>query len=244
MSLRVTVWHEHRHEKTNEKVREVYPDGMHEAIAGYLRTEGDFRVRTALLDDPEHGLNDDVLENTDVMTWWGHMAHDDVDDAIVDKVVKRVHDGMGIVFLHSGHFSKPFKKLMGTTCDLKWRESNDREILWVTRPGHPILDGVADKIVIDKEEMYGEFFDIPEPDETILVSTFSGGECFRSGITYRRGAGSIFYFRPGHETYPSYHNKEILHVIANGLRWVGGKETKGDKHKPEFGNRKDGWIDA
>ena len=169
-----------------------------------------------------------------------HGAHQDVEDAIVDKVAARVHEGMGLVVLHSGHFSKIFKKLMGTTCDLKWREADDKEVLWVTRPGHPILQGVDDKIVLEEEEMYGEFFDIPEPDETLLVSTFSGGECFRSGCTFRRGAGRIFYFRPGHETYPTYHNDEVLHVIANGLRWAGRKETKGTMHKPAFGNRKSG----
>ena len=245
MSLHVTVWHEHRHEKKNPKVAELYPDGMHGAIGNYLRNQGDFDVTLATLDDgPDHGLSDELLAKTDVMTWWGHLAHGDVSDAVVEKVVKRVWEGMGLVVLHSGHFSKPFKRLMGTSCDLKWREADDREILWVTRPGHPILAGVEDKIVLPNEEMYGEFFDIPEPDETILVSTFSGGECFRSGVTYTRGAGRVFYFRPGHETFPTYHNEEVLHVIANGLRWAGGKETKGEVYKPTFGNRKAGWVNS
>ena len=245
MTLNVTVWHEHRHEKKNPKVAELYPDGMHGAIANYLKDQGDFDVTLATLDqDDEHGLSEGLLEKTDVMTWWGHLAHGDVSDEVVERVHERVMEGMGLVVLHSGHFSKIFKKLMGTTCDLKWREAEDKEVLWVTRPGHPILAGVHDRIEIEREEMYGEFFDIPEPDETLLVSTFSGGECFRSGVTYNRGAGRVFYFRPGHETYPTYHNEQVLHVIANGLRWVGGRQTKGEAKKPEFGNRKSGPFDA
>jgi trehalose utilization protein len=148
------------------------------------------------------------------------MAHDDVEDAIVDRVHERVLDGMGLIVLHSGHFAKIFKKLMGTTCNLKWREANERERLWVVKPGHPIVEGIGDSIVIEHEEMYGEFFDIPEPEELIFVSWFQGGEVFRSGCTYTRGKGRIFYFRPGHETYPTYHNEAIQRVIANGARWA------------------------
>lgn len=140
MALKVTVWHEYRHEKTNPKVAEMYPEGMHEAIASYLRKETDFQVSTATLDEPEAGLTEAKLQDTDVLTWWGHMAHSDVQDLIVERVYNRVvRQGMGLVVLHSGHFSKVFKKLMGTTCDLKWRESGDKEILWVTQPGHPIV---------------------------------------------------------------------------------------------------------
>lgn len=241
MSIRVTVWHEYRHEKKNPKVAELYPKGMHEAIAASLRTADDFVVRTATLDEPEHGLGEAVLADTDVLTWWGHMAHGDVKDEIVDRVVTRVLAGMGLIVLHSGHYAKVFRKLMGTTCNLKWREADDREILWVTRPGHPIVEGIDDHFILPREEMYGEFFDIPEPDETVLISTFSGGECFRSGVTYRRGAGKIFYFRPGHETYPSYYDANVLKVIHNGIRWAA--PTRGVK-PAEFGNRKVGWLDA
>jgi trehalose utilization protein len=218
--LRVTVWHEHRHEKKNKTVAEIYPKGMHEAIAGYLREQGDMTVRTATLDEPSHGLTDEVLENTDVMTWWGHMAHAEVDDKIAAKVKARVLAGMGLIVLHSGHMAKPFLSLMGTSGALKWREADDKEILWVTKPGHPITKGIKDHFIIEREEMYGEHFDIPEPDELIFVSWFSGGEVFRSGCTFFRGAGKIFYFRPGHETYPTYHNKDVLQVIANGVRWA------------------------
>ncbi len=238
--IRVTVWHEHRHEKKNPVVAKIYPEGMHGAIANYLKKNPDFEVRTATLDEPEHGLSDAVLKSTDVMTWWGHLAHGEVKDEIAAKVKARVLDGMGLVALHSGHMSKPFMSLIGTTAALKWRESNDREILWITKPGHPIVEGIDDHFIIEREEMYGEHFDIPEPDETILISSFTGGEVFRSGVTFRRGAGKIFYFRPGHETYPTYHHPDVLRVIANGVRWAapdrGGRVT--------YWNKPDGWVDA
>jgi trehalose utilization protein len=241
MPIRVTVWHEYRHEKRNPKVAEVYPHGMHEAIASSLRKAADLQVRTATLDQPEHGLTDDVLNSTDVMTWWGHMAHGDVKDEIVAKVQKRVLNGMGLVVLHSGHFSKIFKTLMGTSCDLKWREEqNEREVLWVTRPGHPIVAHIDDHYVIPREEMYGEFFDIPEPECTFLISSFGGGEVFRSGCTWTRGQGKIAYFRPGHESFPTYHDPVVLKVIENAVRWAAPAPGP---VAHTFGNRKLGWLE-
>lgn len=238
--IRVTVWHEYRHEKKNPAVSKIYPEGMHGAIARGLKKHSDLLVRTATLDEPEHGLTDEVLHSTDVMIWWGHMAHAEVRDEIAAKVKNRVWEGMGLVVLHSGHLSKPFLSLIGTSGALKWRESNDREILWVTKPGHPIAAGIDDHFIIEREEMYGEHFDIPEPDETIFISSFTGGEVFRSGLTFRRGAGKIFYFRPGHETYPTYHHPQVLQVIANGVRWA-APDAAGRNvtywHKP------DGWLD-
>ena len=241
MSIRVTVWGEYRHEKKNSKVSTIYPKGMHEAIADGIRANNSsLQVRTAWLDQPEAGLTDEILKSTDVLTWWGHMAHGDVPDAVVERVHKRVVvDGMGLVVLHSGHFSKIFKKLMGTTCDLKWREEeNEREVLWVTSPGHPILEGVEDHFVLDREEMYGEYFDIPEPEQTILISSFGGGEVFRSGCCWTRGAGKIFYFRPGHETFPTYHNPTVQRIIANSVKWA-APSARANAHT--FGNRKLGW---
>lgn len=228
---RVTVWHEYRHEKKNPKVAELYPEGMHTPIANYLREQG-YEVQTATLDEPEHGLTQDVLDNTDVLTWWGHMAHGDVSDEIVERVHKRVMDGMGLIVLHSGHFSKIFKKLMGTTCDLKWRESRDKERIWVVEPGHPIAKGLPPYFEIPLEEMYGERFDIPAPDTLVFVSWFTGGEVFRSGCCYQRGKGKIFYFRPGHETYPTYYQKEVLQVIHNGVEWA----APDDISPVKFGN--------
>jgi trehalose utilization protein len=243
MALRVTVWSEYRHEKKNPKVAEIYPNGMHEVIAAHLRKSPDLEVRTATLDQPMHGLTDDVILSTDVMTWWGHMAHDDVVDDIVNKLHKRVLAGMGLVVLHSGHFSRIFKKLMGTTCDLKWRElQNEREILWITRPGHPIVEGIEDHFVLPREEMYGEYFDIPEPECTFLISSFAGGEVFRSGCTWTRGAGKIVYFRPGHETFPTYHDPNVMRVIENAVKWAAPTPITGAKMR--FGKHVEGWIDG
>ncbi len=219
--IRVTVWNEFRHEKKDPKIAAIYPDGMHVAIAKYLGAEPGFEVRTATLDEPQHGLTDEVLNSTDVLTWWGHLAHAEVQDAVAEKVVKRVLEGgMGLVALHSAHMSKPFRKLMGTGCMLKWREIGEKERLWVVKPGHAIVQGVGEYIEVEHEEMYGEHFDIPAPDELIFVSWFAGGEVFRSGCCFYRGTGKIFYFRPGHETYPTYHQEDVLRVIANAARWA------------------------
>jgi trehalose utilization protein len=222
MPLRVTVWNEHVHERRSEQVRAVYPDGIHAAVAEAIRSHhGDgVRVRTATLAEPEHGLTEEVLADTDVLTWWGHVAHDEVDDAVADRVCDRVRRGMGLVVLHSGHYSKPFTRLMGTTCSLRWRDSGDRELVWTVDPTHPVVVGVPAVVSIPEHEMYGEFFDIPPPDELVFISSFTGGEVFRSGCGFRRGAGRIFYFSPGHETYPVYHQPAIRRIIANAVAWA------------------------
>jgi len=231
--IRVTVWGENVHEKTTKETQEIYPEGMHAAIAGFLNRQPDMEACTATLDQPEHGLTDELLAKTDVLTWWAHVAHGDVDDAVVEKVHRRVLGGMGIILLHSAHFSKIFVRLMGTTCQLKWREVAEREVLWVTRPGHEILQGIEDHFIIPHVEMYGEHFDIPEPDDTILISSFQGGEVFRSGCTWRRGAGKVFYFRPGHETYPIFHDKTVQKILVNAVRWArpAGAMAFGTSHK-------------
>lgn len=218
-SPRVTVWNEYRHEKIHDAVASVYPDGIHEAIAQHLRAEG-FTANTATLDEPEHGLTKEVLGQTDVLIWWGHRAHGDVDDDIVERVRQRVLDGMGLIVLHSAHFSKIFKKLMGTSCDLKWREIGEKERVWVVEPGHPIADGLGEYFEVPHAEMYGERFDIPAPDTLVLVSWFQGGEVFRSGCCYHRGKGKVFYFRPGHETFPIFFQPKVLRVITNAVRWA------------------------
>jgi trehalose utilization protein len=218
--LRVTVWGEYVHEKKNAAVGKIYPKGMHETIAEGLRENAGLEVRTVTLQQPEHGLTEEVLEKTDVLTWWGHVAHGDVDDKIVDRVQKRVLQGMGLSVLHSGHYAKIFKRLLGTSCSLTWRESGEKERLWVCNPGHPIAQGIDKYFEIPNEEMYGEPFGIPTPDEMVFISWFQGGEVFRSGATWKRGNGKIFYFRPGHETYPTYHQKEVRRVISNAVVWA------------------------
>src|SRR5699024_4260327 len=222
--MHVTVWNEYRHEREDKAIADVYPDGIHNVIASFLNEAG-IDTKTATLDEPEHGLTDDVLDQTDVLIWWGHKAHDDVSKDVAEKVKQRVLDGMGLIALHSAHFSKVFKKLMGTGCDLKWREANERERLWVVDPTHPITEGLDEYIELEREEMYGEHFDIPVPDELIFISWFEGGEVFRSGATFKRGRGKIFYFRPGHEEYPTYYNKAIQRVITNGVKWAANTNT-------------------
>lgn len=218
--IRVTVWNEFRHEKTHEAVKTIYPKGMHEAIAGFLNTRPGIKARTATLDEPEHGLSDEVLSQTDVLMWWGHMAHHEVSDSVVDKVHMRVLNGMGLIVLHSGHFSKIFRRLMGTSCDLKWREIGENERLWVMEPGHPIAQGLGEYIDIPQVEMYGERFDIPAPDTLVFVSWYPGGEVFRSGCCYHRGCGKVFYFRPGHEAFPIFYQPEVQQVLENAVRWA------------------------
>ena len=229
---RVTVWNEYRQERSDPAVGSIYPNGIHAAVEDGLRDAG-FDVRTATLDEPAHGLTDAVLATTDVLTWWGHASHEEVDDDVVERVHRRVLDGMGLIVLHSGHHSKIFRRLMGTTCDLKWREAGERERIWVVDPSHPIAEGLGDSFVIEQEEMYGEHFDIPAPDRLVFVSWFQGGEIFRSGCCYQRGRGRIFYFRPGHETHPTYFHPMVRRVIANAVGWA--DQPRGEP--PTYGNR-------
>ena len=227
----VTVWNEFVHERESDVVRKVYPDGIHTTIAAALDARG-FETRTATLAEPDHGLSEAVLDETDVLTWWGHAVHDAVADHVVDRVHERVLDGMGLVVLHSGHYSKIFQRLMGTSCSLKWREAAERERLWVVEPGHPIAAGLDECITLPETEMYGERFDIPQPDTLVFTSWFEGGEVFRSGCCYRRGSGKVFYFRPGHETYPIYYDERVQRILANACRWAAPL----DGPDPSYGN--------
>lgn len=218
--IKVTVWNEYLHEVEVPEIGEIYPEGIHNCIGNFLKEAG-MDVKTATLRMPEHGLTEEVLNDTDVLIWWGHMAHNQIEDEIVDRVYKRVMDGMGLIVLHSGHASKIFSKVCGTdTGLLRWREDGDKEILWVVDPSHPIVDGLDEKIIIPSEETYGEHFCIPKPDDLVFISWFEGGEVFRSGCCYYRGKGKVFYFRPGHETFPIYHQPEIQKVITNAVKWA------------------------
>jgi trehalose utilization protein/galactose mutarotase-like enzyme len=230
-TINVTIWNEFIHERTEPKIAAIYPWGIHEAIAAGIGSEG-FQIQTATFEQPEHGLSEEVLNRTDVLVWWGHLAHEQVSDAVVDRIQARVLRGMGLIVLHAGHRSKIFKRLMGTTCDLKWRSDFERERLWVVDPSHPITEGIGEYIELEEEEMYGEFFDIPAPEELVFISWFQGGEVFRSGCGYQRGLGKIFYFRPGDQEYPTYYNKEVLRVIANAIRWAASPHGA----EPVYGN--------
>ena len=231
--IRVTVWNEFRHEREKPEVGEIYPEGIHGAIAGYLEAQPGMVARTATLDEPEHGLTKEVLAETDVLTWWGHGAHQEVKDDVVDRIQDRVLDGMGLICLHSAHYSKIFKRLMGTGCSLKWRAIGERERIWVVDPAHPIAEGIGDYFEIPHAEMYGERFDIPQPDELVFISWFQGGEVFRSGCGFHRGRGKVFYFRPGHETHPIFFQEEVLRVISNAVTWAVSPRGA----SPVFGNR-------
>jgi trehalose utilization protein len=225
--IRVTVWNEYKHEVENEKIKAIYPQGMHHVMADGIRENlgEQVVVRTATQAEADHALSDDVLANTDVLTWWGHKAHEHVSDEIVAKVCRRVNEGMGIVFLHSAHYSKPFRKLMGTNCGLKWREAAELERIWIVNPAHEISDGLGEHFEIPHEEMYGEMFDIPTPEELIMVSWFEGGNIFRSCCTWTRGKGKVAYFRPGHESFPTYYQKEVRKVIANCVKWAAPRSS-------------------
>ncbi len=229
--INAVVWNENVHEQENEVVASVYPKGIHGCIADSLNASGGVSATTATLQQPEHGLTAERLGQTDVLLWWGHAAHGSVDDAVVQRVADAVYGGMGLILLHSAHFSKIFKLLMGTPCNLSWREAGERERLWVTAPHHPITQGIGPYFELEHEEMYGEPFGVPEPLETILVGWFQGGEVFRSGLTYQRGAGRIFYFQPGHETYPTYHDQAVQKVLQNAVRWAHNPAQRlGDVH--------------
>ncbi len=220
--IRATVWNENVHERREPHIMEFYPDGIHGAVEAALSEQlgSDVDVTVATLDQPDAGLPDELLARTDVLFWWGHLAHDDVPDSVVDRVQQHVLGGMGLVVLHSGHFSRVFTRLLGTTCSLSWRDDGDREVIWSTAPGHPLTEGVPVPLVLDHHETYGEFFDVPEPDETIFISSFAGGEVFRSGLTYRRGRGRIFYFSPGDQKYPVYLNDGVKRALGNAARWA------------------------
>lgn len=217
--IRVTVWNEFVHEKENAEIAAIYPNGIHGAIAGFLADE-EVSVRTATLEEPECGLTEEVLRDTDVLIWWGHMRHGEVPDEVVDRIQQAVLMGMGMIFLHSAHHSKPFRRLLGTTCNLSWREDGDLERIWTVNPAHPIAQGIGRYFELPHEETYAEPFAIPEPDEVVFLGWYEGGEVFRSGCTFHRENGRIFYFQPGHESFPIFYDKNVQTVLKNAVHWA------------------------
>jgi trehalose utilization protein len=243
--IRVTVWGENLHEKRDESVQRLYPEGMHTAIAAGISEHLGERatLRIATLDQPEHGLTEEVLAETDVLTWWGHIGHAQVTDEVTERVKQRVLQGMGLVVLHSAHWSKIFRSLMGTSCNLRWRSIGERELVWTVNPAHPIAQGVPPVFAIEAQEMYGEFFDIPQPDELVFISSFTGGEVFRSGCCFHRGAGRVFYFSPGDQEYPVYHHPVVRRVLANGVAWA--CRDQGQLPAPyQLEHMSEGWIEG
>ena len=219
-SIRVTVWNEYKDEQKRDEVRSVYPEGLHQTIAGFLNRDSGISACCSIITDAEQGLTEQILDNTDVLIWWGHMHHNEVEDSYVERVIDRVRRGMGIIFLHSAHKSKPFMRLAGTTGSLAWREAAEKSRVWTVSPAHPIACGVPEQFLLDHEEMYCEPFGIPEPESTVFISWFEGGNVFRSGVTFQREYGRIFYFQPGHETYATYHNPHVQRVITNAVKWA------------------------
>ena len=219
MMIRVTVWNEYIHEREYPAIGAVYPEGIHGCIRRFLEKEEDMQVQCVTLDMPGQGLTGEILENTDVLIWWGHAAHEQISDENAQRVAEHVRRGMGFIGLHSAHFCKPLRLLLGTSMTLKWKHG-DREKLFLVSPSHPIAEGIAEEICLEQEELYGEFFDIPKPDDVIFEGWFASGAVFRSGVTFTRGNGKIFYFQPGHEEYPIYQYPEIQHIITNAVRWT------------------------
>lgn len=213
-STTVLLWSEWTEPKS------VYPDGIHGAIAHFLAAQG-FSTTLATFEEAGQGLPDRVLEAAGVLFWFGHKKHKRVEDATVDRVVRHVTErGMGFIPLHSSHASKPMQALMGTGCLFpSWNEDNGPERIEVRLPDHPIARGVSD-FTLPQTEMYGEPFDVPEPEAVVFHSTWETGETFRSGCCWTRGQGRIFYFRPGHETYPIFFNPIVQTILTNAVVWA------------------------
>lgn len=218
--IRVLIWNEYRREKIPGLSHDTYPEGIHKALADALGTEEDFRIDTACLDDPDCGITSERLAETDVLLFWAHKAHSELPDKVAEQIRDAVLEGMGAIFLHSAHHSKPFRLLMGTSCNLTWRESGDEELLWVIDPAHPITRHIDRFFRLPHEETYGEPFVIPNPDKVLLIGSYSGGEVFRSGVLYERGCGKIFYFQPGHETFPTFYDPTVIQLLKNAIRYL------------------------
>ena len=206
-------------EKSAREIKVVHPEGIHGTLKGILEEDPEFVVRTVTMDMDECGLTQEVLDDTDVLVWWAHVAHDRVPDEIAKRVKDAVLKGMGFIALHSAHPSKPLQMILGTSGSLQWREG-DRSRVWCTCPTHPIAKGIPLSFELPEEEMYGEYFDIPKPDDQVFISWFAGGEVFRSGCTWTRGYGKVFYFQPGHETQRSYYIPEVRQIIRNAAKWA------------------------
>ncbi len=229
--IRVTVWTEHVQETDGsdyaKRILEVYPGGLHEALKGIFAECDDMTVTTATMDMPEYGLSEALLDNTDVLVYWAHVAHERLPDEIAQRVRQHVLRGMGFVPLHSAHPSKPLQMLLGSSGSLCWRDDDFCRV-WTIAPSHPIAQGIPPYFELPEEEMYGEPFDIAKPDEIVFLSWFRSGNVFRSGCTWTRGYGRIFYFQPGHETNRAYYDQNVRRILQNAVRWVAPLSRRGE----------------
>jgi trehalose utilization protein len=186
--LKVTIYNEGVHEKKEAAIAEIYPEGIHGQLKKVLSDE--FDVTTYTLETVNE-ITTEVLNNTDVLLWWGHMAHSEVKDELVERVKNRVYnDGMGFLPIHSAHHSKPFRAILGTTGNLAWGR-DQKAIVWNLNPTHPIAAGIPQHFELF-EELYAEPFFIPKPDDLIFGTWYEDGNIFRGGCTLTRGLGKIF----------------------------------------------------
>lgn len=214
--MNIVIYNEGLHDK-QDWMKSVYPTGIHGALKETL--EAPENTITIITLDNVDDITQQLLSETDVLLWWGHGAHHLVPDSVSTLVTEAIQKGMGFIALHSAHMSKPLRQVLGTSCTLKWRD-NDSERVWITAPAHPIAAGLPEYFELPQEEMYGEFFDIPRPDDVVFMGWFNGGELFRSGVTFTRGLGKIFYFQPGHEEYPIYYNEYVRKILRNAVAWA------------------------
>ena len=177
--IKVTIWNEFVEERIYEEVKRVYPDGIHKCLEEFLSKNEDMQVRCVTLSSKDQGLSDEILSDTDVLIWWGHQEHDAVTEENAERVQKYVLNGMGFIPLHAAHFCKPLKKLLGTSMCLRWKHGESEKLICVN-PSHPIAEGITEPVILEEEEMYGEYFDIPKPDDIIFLGWFSNQEVFRS----------------------------------------------------------------
>lgn len=217
--IKVTVWNEFVEENMYEHVKKVYPHGIHTCIKNFLETNDDMSVRCVTLSDPDQGLSEEILSDTDVLIWWGHQAHEEVTEENAERVKQHILNGMGFIPLHSAHYCKVMRKILGTSMCVRWKHGEKEKLICVN-PSHPIAEGITEPVILEPEEMYGEYFDIPKPDDLIFIGWFSNEEVFRSGCTFLRGWGKIFYFQPGHEEYPTFYQPQIQRIITNAVRWA------------------------
>jgi trehalose utilization protein len=215
----VVVWSEGTAPKS------VYPNDINGAVAEGLKDLSGWEVVKAGLSDPDQGLPDKLLQRADVLIWWGHQKHGDVKDELVDKIVKRVkEDGMGFIALHSSHFAKPNKKLMGTACSWKAYVLDSTTLkITVKSPDHPIAKGIKD-FTIDHSERYSDPYAVPTPKAVVFEGTASlkkgGTDTSQIGLTWEIGKGKVFYFQAGHETNPVFMDPNVRQIMSNAVQWA------------------------